>query len=155
MLQLLSCLYSTEAPLLTRWPRGRTAYLPGPLSAASLWAPLRGASPTPDRSLLSPPRSPSGGESGSPFPLQLGNPRAEAARGPPPVLSCPGPSLVRSRLGQLNSFSCAADGACCSKPLSPGSRHRTSSASRLSCRLRLPRFPGGASGLDRAGGGCS
>lgn len=64
----------------------------------------------------------------------------------PLVLSHPGPTPVRSRLGQLNSFSCTADGAWRSRRRSPGSRHQTCSVGRLSCLLWLLRLPGGAWG---------
>lgn len=69
----------------------------------------------------------------------------------PLVLSRPGPTPGCSHLGQLNSFSCTADGACRSRRRSPGSRHRTSSAGRLSHHLWLLRLPERARG---AGQGC-
>lgn len=146
----LRCEFSAEAPSPPGGPRRVHLHFDSrvPSAASHLGPHSEAPAPTFDRGLLGLPRQPFGSHEPDTASSVTGGvlrPRLPGAHaGSLPSRPHPGPLTV----------SCTADGACRSRRRSPGSRHRTSSASRLSYRLWLLRLPGGARGLDKAGGGC-
>lgn len=148
------CEFGAEAPSRPGGPR--RVHLPFdsrvPSAASYLGPHSEAPAPTFDWGLLGLPRQPFGSHEPDIASSVTGGEEEGVLR--PRLPGAPAGSLPsRPHPGPL-TVSCTADGACRSRRRSPGSRHRTSSAGRLSYRLWLLRLPGGARGLDMAGGGC-